>query len=136
VILGAGGAAEAIINGLKEKNCNVTVINRTASKGKMLAQKYDVSYSSKIPDSDIIINCTPVGMDAKKNPIKDKRFLKRKVVMDIIYNPVETPLLKMAKKAGTKTVSGLDMFIYQAMEQQSIWTGKKVNPVTIRNILH
>ena len=86
---------------------------------------------------DIYINCTPLGMagteTAELSPLPEDSPLKGALVMDTVYNPVETPLLKQAEAAGAKTLDGLAMFVRQAGAQFKIWTGQPL-PVDAANI--
>jgi len=132
IIIGAGGSARAICVGLKDRGASVHIANRTISKARELASLCEGSFSGLkeideiAKDFDILINTTPVGM----HPNEDKIVLEPeilpnfKVVMDIVYSPVETLLLKEAKKRGCKTISGLKMLLYQAIAQFELWTNQ------------
>ena len=138
-VIGAGGVAEAIISGLTENNVKVTVTDLRIDHGKKIARKYKAKFEKEMPDlSDynIIINCTPVGMapNIDNSPV-EKDQLKNKVVMDAIYNPPMTKLLKMAKSGKSKVVSGLDMFALQAIGQQKIWTRKRLDLAYVKRLL-
>lgn len=129
LIIGAGGSARAICIGIRDKGANVHIANRTISKAKSLAYLCGASFSgidelnNISNDFDILINTTPVGMSPNEDKIIiDPKVLSNfKVVMDIVYSPVETLLLKEAKKRGCKTVSGLKMLLYQAIAQFELW---------------
>lgn len=129
VIIGAGGSARAICIGLKDRGAIIHIANRTVSKAKELALLCGGSFSGLkeldeiSSEFDILINTTPVGMYPKHNEIViDPKLLSNfNVVMDIVYSPVETLLLKEARKRGCKTITGLKMLLYQAIAQFELW---------------
>jgi len=140
LILGSGGAARAISVslGLKGNAASLSILGIVESELKKLAEdvgKTGANCSAKvlnnenlkkeIEKSDILIQCTPVGMHPKTDETIAAKELLRKdlVVFDIVYNPLETKLLKEAKKAGAKTIGGIDMFINQGAEALRIWLG-------------
>ncbi len=128
LVLGAGGAARAAVFGLKERGAEVWVLNRTAAKAQKLARQAK-AHSIKRADLrkvafDVIINATPVGMgDTKDCPLKDQEIQAR-VVFDMVYDPVETHLLHVARAKGFAVIPGIEMFVQQAARQFEIWTGK------------
>jgi len=130
LVLGAGGAARAIIYGLKEFGANVYIFNRTAKKAEILAEQFDVNTINfrgiKEAKFDIIVNTTPIGSfpHIEQSLLTEDQINKESVVMDIITNPLETELLKQAKKAGAKTISGERMLLHQAAGQFEIWFNK------------
>lgn len=74
---------------------------------------------------DLLINTTSLGMDGISMPIpSDMKLPKDMIVADVIYKPIETPLIKYAKSQGNQTVNGLGMLLYQAAESFKLWTGK------------
>ena len=132
LLLGAGGAARAIGFILKEEGVHLTIANRTPERGIELATSLQSPFvllkDIRKVDQDILIQTTPVGMYPYKDQcLIPEHFLKESmVVMDIIYNPPETRLVKIARKRGCRTINGLSMFIYQGAEQFRLWTG--INP--------
>lgn len=133
-VLGAGGAARAIIYGLKKENAlKILIFNRSVKKAQNLAKEFDVDSAfpltdeAKISGSDIIINTTSVGMEPKENesPISEDYIHKHHVVFDIVYTPRETKLLQLAKKKGATLVYGDKMLLYGAMTQFELFTGQK-----------
>jgi 3-dehydroquinate dehydratase/shikimate dehydrogenase len=73
---------------------------------------------------DVIINATPVGMgNSRETPLQDKEINAR-YVFDMVYDPAETRLLKLAKERGAQIIPGIEMFVHQAARQFEIWTGK------------
>ena len=129
LLIGAGGAARAIGFGLKEKGVTISVANRSSDRGRDLAALLDSPFIplEKVGDkrADLLIQTTPVGMypDVDRCPIDEHVLKGGMVVMDIIYNPIETRLLKIARRQGCKTINGLSMFIHQGAEQFRLWTG-------------
>ncbi len=137
VLIGAGGAARAIAFGLKEKEVNVLILNRTLDKVKLLANSIgadfgDLSRLSEIKNSDILIHATPTGMNPSTDTsIVPKEYLhKDLLVFDIVYNPKETKLLRDAKEMGCEIVYGYKMLLYQAVLQFALFT-KKNAPLAI-----
>ncbi|WP_040681921.1 shikimate dehydrogenase [Methanobrevibacter boviskoreani] len=140
LVLGAGGASRAICYGLTEENVNsITILNRNLERALDLAgditssTEYTVNFDdfenidTHLRDTDIIINTTPVGIYPNiydKPLIYAQQMNPNMVVFDIVYTPLETGLLKEAKKIGATRVSGLKMFVYQGAESFKIWTGK------------
>jgi 3-dehydroquinate dehydratase / shikimate dehydrogenase len=128
LVVGAGGAARAAVYGLKERGAEVFIVNRTAETGQKLARSAHAR-SVKRADLkkltfDVIINATPVGMgNAKDSPLKEDEINAR-YVFDMVYDPIETALLRMAKARGAEVISGLEMFVHQGARQFEIWTGK------------
>lgn len=139
-ILGAGGVARAIVAALKYYGAEVTIYNRTVSRAEKLAEEFDAKsaglYSPEKLDAEIVINCTSVGMYPNVNvsPLESIPPCV-KVVFDTIYNPIETKLLSDARAAGCKTISGLDMFVNQAVAQFEIWTETKAPREIMKQIV-
>ncbi|OPY29644.1 MAG: Shikimate dehydrogenase [Methanocella sp. PtaU1.Bin125] len=136
LVLGAGGAARAVVYGLLKGRASVTIANRTPAKAADLASymraRGDVFGTSfeglpdKVRMADIIVNTTPVGMKWEDKPLVTRDMLdKTQAVFDLVYRPVETPLLKEAKAAGAKTVDGVSMLARQGARSFEIWTGVK-----------
>jgi 3-dehydroquinate dehydratase/shikimate dehydrogenase len=128
-VLGAGGAARAAVFALVGQGAEVYVVNRThetavtlARQAKAKSLKHEVFAKQKF---DVLVNATPCGMVGAKEamPIGEKE-LNASLVFDMVYNPLETPLIKLAKSRGVAVVSGLEMFVTQGARQFEIWTGK------------
>ena len=138
VVLGAGGSARAIAFGLKQNNAEVLILNRTLENAKAIADDLKCSYGKigKLGkmDYDILINTTPVGMHPKSNesPIPKKFIKKGSIVMDIVFNPFYTMLLKDAKSLGCITIPGIEMLIKGNVMQSRLWTGKQVSESLMR----
>ncbi len=136
-IIGAGGSARAIgVSLLNAGAGHVTVINRTASNGRKLADhlskfgqaSFIGSASPEAADalleSDLVVQATSLGMKkADPLPAPKQAFRKKQWVYDIIYSPEETRFLKNAKSKGARTLNGMGMLIYQGSASFKIWTG-------------
>ena len=142
-VLGAGGAARAIVAGFAHYGATVVVYNRTFDKAAQLAGEFHGSPNvtggsakvvatkmEKICDSccEVYINCTSVGMSPKVDqspldPATTAALTPGTLVFDTVYNPLETKLIREAKAAGCLTISGAEMFIRQGADQFRRWTG-------------
>lgn len=142
LIIGAGGASKAIAFTLiNEKINSLTIANRSQDNAEKLIKNIkkqteftNIKYQSItdahkiINNMDIIINTTPIGMYPNHEvepPIKTDNISSKHVVMDIIYNPLETQLLKQAKQKGASTINGTSMLINQGLVSFEIFTGQK-----------
>jgi len=129
VVIGAGGAARAAVFGLVEQGAEVFIVNiihedavKLARQAKAKALKRDLFAKSNF---DVLINATPCGMVGNKQPLPiAENELHASLVFDMVYNPLETPLLKLAKERGLPVISGMEMFVQQGARQFEIWTGK------------
>lgn len=140
VIVGAGGAARAISYYVAlEKPGKIIILNRTLERARKLAK--DLIKETKVccetrileadqvreslSDANLLINCTPVGMhpNVEETPVPKDCLRKNMTVMDIVYNPLKTGLLKNALEIGCKIINGLDMLVNQAALSFKIWTG-------------
>ncbi|MEM2937205.1 MAG: shikimate dehydrogenase [Candidatus Bathyarchaeia archaeon] len=139
LVLGAGGAAKAIAFHLAPEVEELRILNRTGEKARQLASFLQEKFNKKIlgntlspsllkewlKDADILINATSAGM----HPNSDQTLVKREwlnpklAVMDIVYNPIETRLIKDAKAVGAKVVYGTEMLVYQGAASFEIWCG-------------
>jgi 3-dehydroquinate dehydratase/shikimate dehydrogenase len=128
-VLGAGGAARAAVFGLVDQGAEVFIVNRThetavalAKQAKAKALKHELFAKSHF---DVLINSTPCGMAGSKQPLPIlENELNAGLVFDMVYNPLETPLLKLARERGIPVITGLEMFVQQGARQFEIWTGK------------
>jgi 3-dehydroquinate dehydratase/shikimate dehydrogenase len=129
LVIGAGGAARAAVFGLKERNADIWIMNRTADKGQKLARQAHAHYVShqqlKKLEFDVIINATPVGMNSSRAqaPIEPAE-MRTRYLFEMIYNPAETKLVKIARAKGITVIPGSEMFVHQGARQFEIWTGK------------
>lgn len=141
LLLGAGGAARAIAFSLVRKDAKLTVANRTASRARELSAAIkrglganigQVGISRKelakaIKQADILINATMVGMypNINRTLVTAEMMHRGLIVNDIVYEPLQTKLLREAKKAGARTVTGLGMLVHQGALSFEIWAGKR-----------
>src|SRR6058998_2828190 len=153
LMLGSGGAARAIafalgtnagvaalrILGVDEQERRGLVKDLRA-KTSLQVEDGPVSQETlrrSVKDSQILLHCTPVGMHPKVNETCVPRSLLTPdlTVMDIVYNPLETRLLREAKEAGCRTIRGLEMFLNQAIAQFELWTGQPAPADVMRTVL-
>jgi shikimate dehydrogenase len=138
-ILGAGGAARAVAFHLAPLSRSLVILNRTREKAVSLALElnragWNVSgrgltpqtLSEEVPESNILINTTSLGMYPRvdETPVGRDLIHPKMAVFDIVYNPPQTKLLRAAREAGAKVVGGLQMLVYQGVLAFEIWTGK------------
>ena len=145
VLLGAGGAAKAILaQAILDGVSQISVFVRSSSMEKTrpylekiqnatgfrvdLFELEDVQdLQDSITQADLLVNATSVGMDGSSQPIPTSIVLPEKLlVADVIYQPFETPFLKWAKEQGNQSINGLGMLLYQAAEAFELWTGKEM----------
>lgn len=141
LVLGAGGVSKAVAFGLAKKGAMVVVTSRTKKRAMDLAKavngkaiEWDMRHHFQ---PDVLINGTPVGMHPKMDvsPWDEKYLQSNVVVFDTVYNPEQTLLIKQARKAGCKTVTGVDMFIRQAGLQFQLFTGEEAPTDLMRDVL-
>ena len=130
LVLGAGGAARAAVFGLVNKGAEVLILNRTPQTAQKLAREAKAKTIRREllakTTFDVIVNATSVGMHGvKPQHILEAKEINAKLVFDLVYNPVDTPLLKMARQKGIAVVTGVEMFVQQGARQFEIWTGKR-----------
>jgi 3-dehydroquinate dehydratase/shikimate dehydrogenase len=129
LVLGAGGAARAAVFGMRDKGAEVFILNRTAETAQKLAKQSGSKAIKKDALAkttfDLIVNATPIGMAGVKGaPILDAADLNTKLVFDLVYNPLETPLLRLARQRSIPIITGIEMFVQQGARQFEIFTGK------------
>ncbi len=124
-IIGAGGVSPSIIFALKNMGCeNICLTNRTFEKAEKIKETFNditIQKWGDIPEFDIAINATSVGLKNESFDLKLNNFGNNKFFYDVIYNPSETNFLKDAKLKGNKTENGKMMFIYQAHQSFALW---------------
>ncbi|MGX1098063.1 shikimate dehydrogenase [Amorphus sp. MBR-141] len=131
LVLGAGGAARAVVYGLVQRGFRVVVANRTAARTAELAALFPGAVAgdwaaAMAPDGDttFVVNTTSLGMGGGPDlPIDLARLEPEAIVTDIVYTPVETGLLTRARAAGLRTVDGLGMLLHQAVPGFERWFG-------------
>ncbi len=144
LILGAGGAARAVVSGLQSLGVErIYICNRDAHRAHILAEHYGIEHLAWEMRSEIcaqwIINTTPLGMEgvhAEQSPYPSQAFHKAPgLAYDLVYNPLETRFLREARTAGWQVQDGLDMFVGQALKQMQHWMGKTTNYLETRSFL-
>jgi 3-dehydroquinate dehydratase/shikimate dehydrogenase len=137
LVVGNGGAARAAVFALKDQGSEVVVTGRNPERVKRLARAAGVSAIefAKLDGDyfDVLIQTTPVGLYPKPDGNLFPRRIPADVVFDMVYNPLETALLKHAKEEGRTVISGLEMFVEQAAAQFQIWTGTEAPRTVMRN---
>src|SRR5256714_3539233 len=132
LVIGAGGAARAAVFGLRERNAQVFITNRSSGPAEKLARQSKSKVVGRGAlrnlEFDVIINATPVGMSelpqkAAESPLNEKE-LNARYLLEMVYSPAETKLVKMARAKGIHIISGVEMFVHQGARQFEIWTGK------------
>jgi shikimate dehydrogenase len=153
VIVGSGGAARAIAFALaaeaevRRLHLLGIEVDERRNLATDLRDKTGVSVEeddldegrlkNALPEARVLIHCTPVGMAPKigRSCIPPKFLHRELIVMDVVYNPRETQLLIEARTAGCRTISGLEMFLYQAVAQFERWTGQSAPVQVMRAVL-
>ena len=142
LIIGAGGTAKAIGHGVREKGAKITVTyNRNKERGFQLAKELGAEVvnvqGAGEEEVDVLINCSPVGMnpDVETTPISSRHLRKGMVVFDSVYNPPETRLIREARAAGCTAISGIELFINQAVGQFELWTQQKAPADSMRDVV-
>ncbi len=142
LVLGAGGAARAAVFGCRDKGAEVSILNRTPEAAQKLAKQAGAKVIRRdaLAKStfDVIINATPAGMAGNSTTMPlNPEELNARLVFDLVYNPLETPLLRAAKAKGLGVISGVEMFVQQGARQFEIWTGKPApEDEMLRVVLH
>jgi 3-dehydroquinate dehydratase/shikimate dehydrogenase len=138
-VLGAGGAARSLTAALRHYGADVTIYNRTLQRGRRLAREFACRAESLAAapamTAEILINCTSIGMHPNVDDCPVAKIPPSvKVVFDTIYNPVRTKLLQRADAAGRLCVTGVEMFVNQAVAQFEAWTHKKAPRDVMRRV--
>lgn len=132
IVIGAGGAARAVVYALQSAGVdNIRIVNRTLSRARDLADAFAPSVGcawEQLPDltkdANLIVNTTTLGMEGQPPlDIDFSRVNPKAVVNDIVYTPLETPLLQAAKQNGNRTVTGIGMLLHQARPAFEAWFG-------------
>ncbi len=139
-MLGAGGVARAIVAALTHYGAEVTIYNRTPARAGTLAAEFRCNSAelsrASTDRNEVLINGTPVGMAPAVEPCPvDTLPGSCRVVFDTIYNPIETALIRLARQSGCRVVTGLDMFVRQAVAQFEIWTGQPAPADVMRRVV-
>lgn len=141
LVLGAGGAARAAVFACAERGAKVSILNRTFETAEKLATEAGAEALRSeslpsLPPFDVLINATPAGM--RGNPAElplAPDDLRAKLVFDLVYNPLKTPLLKAAQARGLETIAGVEMFVHQGARQFELWTGRQAPLEAMRDVV-
>lgn len=140
VVVGAGGAGRAAVFALVDAGASVHVANRTVATAEDLAAAVGegttagglATLDDRVPDADLLVNATSVGMDEDETPVPARLLHADLTVLDAVYSPVETRLLREAAAANATTVDGAWMLLFQGVEAFEVWTGREA-PVESMN---
>jgi 3-dehydroquinate dehydratase/shikimate dehydrogenase len=139
LLLGAGGSARAAALALARAGSVVFVWARRPARARALARAVGGEFIRRraLRDEffDAVVNCTPVGMYPGGGSPLEASELRCRVVMDLIYRPRKTELLRRAERRGLETISGVDMFLAQGVAQWEIWTGERAPEAAMRRAL-
>jgi shikimate dehydrogenase len=131
-VIGAGGAARAVLWGLRQEGAQAFVFARDADGAQALAEKFGAGSAplaqAKFDGFDVVINTTPLGTRGPLEgltPARANQLRGAHLAYDLVYNPLETRFIREAQEAGCKTAGGLSMLVAQAAEQFQMWTGVK-----------
>ncbi len=150
VIIGAGGSARAVALALAGAGAaSIAIANRTLERAERLSELVrnhcpvvravplddgGEALVAAVAKADLLVNCTTLGMlhgpDEGGTPVHGRHIPARLLVYDLVYNPLETPLLCEARKAGAATLGGLPMLVYQGAASFQLWTGREA-PVSV-----
>jgi shikimate dehydrogenase len=135
VVLGAGGAARAVVYGLLTRNvARITIVNRTEQRAKALQARFGEhvevapweALNDLLGEAALLVNTTTLGMAGTPElPVDVGRLPSHAVVADLVYVPLITPLLRDARVRGLQTADGLGMLLYQAVRGFTLWFGQK-----------
>jgi shikimate dehydrogenase len=141
VVLGAGGAARAVVYALAREQANILILNRTLARAKALVEEFrpqfpltafaalpltDETCFDQIGSAELLVNATPVGMwpHAEASPLPDDAPIQRGLtILDLVYCPEETRLIRQARAVGARTISGLELLVWQGAAAFQLWTG-------------
>jgi 3-dehydroquinate dehydratase/shikimate dehydrogenase len=141
LVLGAGGAARAVVHALKHMGVSVTISSRTLDRAQFLAEEINadaVDWPARHRiNCDVLINCTPIGMhpNLDESPVHAGFLRPGMVVFDTVYNPENTMLVKDARSRGCSVVSGVEMFVRQAALQFELFTERPAELEAMREIM-
>jgi shikimate dehydrogenase len=143
LVLGAGGAARAVVYALSDARASVVIWNRTHERAERLALEFGADAFDRLPIAtlgmfDLIVNTTSVGMSPHPDdtPLQFPRGeCPPQWVYDLVYSPRETRFLREARAAGAVTIGGLEMLVYQGAEAFTLWTGRAAPVEVMRNAI-
>jgi shikimate dehydrogenase len=131
LVLGAGGAARAVVWALREAGAEVAIFNRTAHRAAELAQEFSVRVAERGEPADILVNATSVGMGAE-DPTDSLPLAPAELVVDLVYGTEPTPLCRWAQAQGARVVDGLEMLVRQGARSFELWTSRPAPIDTMR----
>ncbi|WP_335999738.1 shikimate dehydrogenase [Halorientalis halophila] len=141
VVVGAGGAGRAVAFGLADEGMTVDIANRTEETAHDLAAEVPDAtghgldaLGDLVSDADVLVNCTSVGMKEDRSPVPAEALHADLGVLDAVYDPIETRLLRDAAAAGATTVDGARMLLFQGVEAFERWTDRDA-PVEKMNVV-
>lgn len=141
LVLGAGGAARAAVFACGQAGAEVSILNRTHASAVALADEAGAralhqADLRKQPEFDVLIQATPAGMRGNATPLPlPEGLLPAALIFDLVYNPLETPLLRTAFSSGRETIQGVEMFVHQGAAQFLIWTGREAPVDHMREVV-
>ena len=141
VVLGAGGTARSLVYGLLQRGARVTLLNRSPERARALAEDLGAKNSGRLQDladisHDVLVNTTSVGLGSEETPVDAEWIDSGAVVMDAVYEPEQTRLLRDAAARGAKCVSGKWMLVHQAVAQLAAWAGDEWGDETRSRVTH
>jgi shikimate dehydrogenase len=145
VVLGAGGAARAVIHALTTNGAQVGVWNRTPERAKALAEELGATWLGEVGSADLLVNCTAVGLghpsdgdlpDFKNLPISVDHLDGYTCVVDLVYRPGGTDLQRAARERGIQTIDGLEILVQQGALSHEAWTGRAPDLAVMRQAAH
>ena len=135
-MLGAGAAARAVIDALGRAGvADLAIVNRSAEAAlhaATLAAQAHAGGPDDIRNADIVVNATPIGMGNDELPCDPTLLGPQQIVADLVYQPLETALLRVARDAGALAVNGIAMLVHQAVLQHELWTGERPDPAVMQ----
>ncbi len=144
LVLGAGGAARAVVDVLRSAADRVWVASRNLDQARKLCHDLKVEAGGPTPFGslslivrrvDLIVNATPVGLDGASLLFPAEWIRPEQLVFDLLYNPPLTPLVRAARERGARAVNGLSMLLHQGTAAFEIWTGKPAPEAAMRAAL-
>ncbi|MGQ9478520.1 MAG: shikimate dehydrogenase [Thermoproteota archaeon] len=134
IVVGAGGGARAAVLALLRMGCSVTVLNRSMERALSLQSHFSGrglsvmilplhDAAKVIPGASVIVNATPVGMQDSKTPVPADLLSRGQVLLDMVYVPHPTRLVREARARGVEAIPGVEMLVHQAAESFKIWFG-------------
>jgi len=140
LVLGAGGAARAAVFGLKERGAEVYILNRTAAAAQKLAKQARAKFINRTMlkklEFEVIINATPAGMEGNRDPLPlTEQEMKARYFLEMVYNPAETRMIRMARARGMHVIPGSEMFVQQGARQFEIWSGKPAPLIEMQRVV-